>query len=839
MAQNHPFEETSMEETLKQLNANKETGLSSEEAQKRLAEHGPNSLEVEKVSLWKKLIPFFWGPIPWMIEIAAILSAALQRWPDFIMIMAMLLINSTLGFFQEYKADNAIAALKEKLALKARVMRDGQWSDIAAKDLVPGDIVYVKLGNILPADLKLLSGEYLSVDQSSLTGESLPVDKQVGDLAFSGTVARLGEMVGVVTTTGMQTFFGQTAQLVSSAKTKSHLQQAVVKIGNFLIFTTITVSLIILIGSLFRMHTVTQTEIGHIAIFILVLVIAGIPVALPAVLSVTMAVGASRLADEKAIVSKLTSIEELAGMDILCADKTGTLTQNHLTVGDIDVYEAKDPKEVLLIASLSSKLDAKDAIDDAIIDRFGDRELLKQYQCEQFIPFDPVRKRTEALIIAPDGKKFHAVKGAPQIVLELTNPNIRLEDAVLSNVVDLAERGFRSLCVAILDSATNEWRFLGIIPLFDPPRPDTKQTAEHAASMGIKVKMITGDHVAIARELSSQLELGKHIVPVDEVYADHVPSRTRDELLESGDGFAEVFPTHKFEIVKTLQRNGHIVGMTGDGVNDAPALKQADVGIAVEGATDAARAAADLVLTQPGLSVISRAIEESRKIFGRMKSYAMYRISETLRLILFLLLSMLVFNDHPLSAIMIVLIALLNDIPIMMIAYDHMPIPKKPVVWRMKEILTIAIGLSIAGVVSTFLLYWIGDRIWFAAMQVTPAYKFAMLRTLAFMAILCGGNLTIYLTRNMYSIFHKPHPEWRFFLATIIPLIAGTLASVYGLGTSDFVGIGWKYVIYSWIYILIWFILCMLVKMWLYKLIGYEDDVVDDPYSGRLKEKIQ
>jgi len=833
--ENEYFQKMTAEETFENLKTTKK-GLSSEEAQKRIIEYGENSLEEKKESLLKKLFSFFWGPIPFMIEIAAILSAALEKWPDLIIILIMLFINAALGFFQEFKAGNAINALKKTLALHARVLRDGIWKDIESKFLVPGDVILVKLGNIIPADIKLISGEYLSVDQSALTGESLPVDKKSGDIAYSGTIAKKGEMEGIVTHTGMKTFFGKTAKLVSGAITKSHFQEAVIKIGNFLIISTLSVCAIILAVSIYRIevfHSIHET-IGQIIIFILVLVIAGIPIALPAVLSVTMAIGANRLAKLKAIVAKLTSVEELASMDILCCDKTGTLTKNELMVGEIVPFEKATTEEILQIAALASQCKTKDAIDEAIINKLTDTKFIENYKIKKFIPFDPVSKKTEVEVITNDGTSMLISKGAPQVIAKLLN-NEEKEKIIMEDVEKLADKGYRTLGVA--EKRNDKWRFLGLIPLFDPPRNDTKETLKQIKDMGVKIKMVTGDHAAIAKELASNLNLGTNIISVGQLYKrSDTLSRNRDRLIEKANGFSEVFPEHKFEIVETLQKQKHIVGMTGDGVNDAPALKQADIGIAVSGATDAAKEAADLVLTESGLLVISHAIAEARRIFGRMKSYAMYRISETMRLLLFLFASMIVFNDHPLSALMIILIALLNDIPIMMIAYDNMRAHSNPVFWNMKEVLIIAIGIAIAGVISTFGLYWIGDKYWFSYVK-DPIYKFNLLRTLAFMGILCGGNITIFLTRNIGAFWEKPFPEIKFLLSSLFSLSIGTLASVYGLGTSDFVGIGWEYVGLSWAYILIWFFISMFIKEALYRIIGYRKEYYEK-FVEKTGEKI-
>ena len=820
------YDAISIEDVLKELNVNLKTGLSGAEVKERLKKYGENTLHEKKHYWWKKLFTFFWGPIPWMIEIAALLSAILARWPDFIVIVTMLLINAILGFFQEHKAGNAIAALKKKLALHSLVFRDSQWQTIEAKQLVPGDIVSVKLGNVIPADVKLADGEYLSVDQSILTGESLPVTKKKGDVIFSGTIIKTGEMTGIVTKTADRTFFGKTAKLVETAQTKSHFEEAFLRMGNILIAATLLICAIILVVSFYRLEIqhISNETIGEIVIFFLVLVVAGIPIASPAVFSVAMAIGAHRLAKMKAIVSRLSAIEELASMDILCSDKTGTLTMNKLTVGGILLFEGKNEEELLITACLASKKEGNDAIDDALFHKLN-KDALHTYRVEKYIPFDPVRKRAEATVRSPDGSTMQVMKGAPQVILRLCEVTDSMKMEVMAGVEEFAKKGYRTLGIARTDKQ-NKWRYLGLIALLDPPRADTKLTLNEINGMGVEIKTVTGDHESIARELSHTLGLGTDIISVDKLYNENLSDVLREELIEKANGFAEVYPEHKFEIVKTLQRKRHIVGMTGDGVNDAPALKQADVGIAVSNATDAARQAADLVLTDSGLDVICHAIAESRKTFGRMKSYMLYRMAETFRLLLFLLLAMLVFQEHPLTAIMVILIALLNDIPIMMIAYDKMRVHSHPINWNIKELLTISIGFSIVGVISTFGLFWIGKAFWFTHIA-DPKLQFGYLQTLAFMAILCGGNLTIYLTRNIGSLWQKPLPEWKFFLSTVISLVIGTLVSVYGLGSGDFVGIGWKYVGFSWAYILCWFVITIFVKQLLYKMIGYKETYLD------------
>ena len=790
-------------------------GLSSDEASRLLAQYGENTLGETHVNPLRKLLGYFWGPIPWMIEVAALLSAALEHWADLIIILAMLFINAGVGFWQEFKADNAIALLKQRLALKARVRRDNKWTDIEARLLVPGNIVLVKLGNIVPADLKLVEGSYLSVDQSALTGESLPVDKKIGDDVYSGSIAKQGEMTGVVTATGMKTYFGKTARLVEQARTVSHFQRAVLRIGNFLIFVTIGLVLVIGIAALFRHDPPLET-----LQFALILTVASIPVALPAVLSVTMAIGAERLAKFKAIVSRLVSIEEMAGMDMLCTDKTGTLTKNELTLGMPEPAPGVAVDDLILAAALASRREAPDAIDAAILAGAPAAEAIDAYVVKAFRPFDPVNKRTEA-DIEQDGQTFKVAKGAPQVIVDLCQPAAEQRAAISASVDRDAEQGFRTLGVARTD-ASGQWRFLGLLPLFDPPRDDCIETIATIREMGVDIKMVTGDHEAIARQIAGQLKLGQNIVAADSVFDE---SKVQDELshIVEADGFARVFPEHKYKIVKTLQGAGYIVGMTGDGVNDAPALKQADVGIAVSGATDAARAAADLVLTAPGLSVIATAIEEARRIFERMNGYAIYRIAETMRLLLFMTFSILVFNFYPVTAVMVVLLALLNDLPIMMIAYDNAPIALRPVRWDMQKVLAVASALGVYGVIESFGMYWI--------LRDYLGLSSPMVQALIFLKLLVSGHMTIYLTRNKGAIWERPWPSWKLVVPCEATQLIGTLVVVYGWFMAP---TGWPLALMVWAYTLISFCVASAVKIGVYRLLDNRAD-----YQARHLERVE
>ncbi len=781
--------------------ASETAGLSEAEAERRLQQYGENALVEHHVGVLERLAHFFWGPIPWMIEIAAVLSGVLQHWDDLAIILLMLFINAGVGFWQEFKADNAIALLKQRLALKARVKRDGAWKEVEARLIVPGDVVLVGLGNIVPADMKLIEGDYLSVDQSALTGESLPVDKKIGDEAYSGSIAKQGEMTGLVTATGMNTYFGKTAHLVEQAKTVSHFQRAVLKIGNFLILTTIGLVLLIGVAALFRHDPLLET-----VQFALILTIASIPVALPAVLSVTMAVGAEKLARMKAIVTRLVSIEEMAGMDILCSDKTGTLTKNQLTLGEAQPARGATLNELMLAAALSSRRDAPDAIDSAILAAEPVGLKLNSYAVRAFRPFDPVAKRAEADVEAK-GARFTVAKGAPQVILDLCKPDAPERKAIEALVEADAAKGYRTLGVARAETPGNWW-FLGLLPLFDPPRDDSAETIAATRAMGVDVKMVTGDHEAIAAETAGKLGLGRKIIVAADAFAEGRPDPDAARIV-AADGFARVFPEHKFKIVKILQGAGHIVGMTGDGVNDAPALKQADIGIAVSGATDAARAAADLVLTAPGLSVITSAIEEARRIFERMTSYAVYRIAETMRLLLFMTASILIFNFYPVTAIMVVLLALLNDLPIMMIAYDNAPVAEAPVRWDMGRVLTIATALGVYGVIESFVLYWIVRDYLGLARPVVQA--------LIFLKLLVSGHMTIYLTRNTGPVWERPWPSWKLVVPAEATQVVGTLVVVYGFFMSP---TGWPLALMVWAYALVSFFVASAVKIGVYRMIA-------------------
>ncbi|RII28357.1 MAG: metal-transporting ATPase [Geobacter sp.] len=857
------FAKLSIEAALTQLRTDREKGLSAAEAGRRLAEYGANEIPAREEPLYHRIFRRFWGPIPGMIEAAALLSALVKKWEDFTIISVLLVTNVFIDFWQEAKALNALKVLKEKLAKQALVLRDGVFSQIDARNLVPGDVVRVKIGDLVPADLKLIDGDFLQADQSALTGESLPVAKGVGDIVYSNSIVKQGEMLGVVTNTALDTFFGKTVALVARAEREetSHFQKAVIHIGNYLIMITVFLVAVILITAMFRHENMLE-----ILRFALVLTVAAIPVAMPAILSVTMAVGAMTLAKKQAIVRRLVAIEELAGVDVLCSDKTGTLTQNRMTVADPVPAAGYVAADLLVCAALASREENHDPIETPLFESLktsGAYGSLERYRQLAFTPFDPVSKRTEA-VVTDDAGRFVVTKGAPQVILELCGE--KPEHQAMSRQVEVfAENGYRALGVARKRPEDRFFDFVGLIPLFDPPREDSRSTIEEAMRLGLDVKMVTGDNIAIARHIAEVLGIGddllnarelsgastRELVILGEVIAETVfrrlsPSISDEEarhfgtsvvkslekefekltlpkgyvqsheseiiaLIEEAHGFAQVFPEDKYLIVDKLQKGEHIVGMTGDGVNDAPALKKADAGIAVSGATDAARAAADLVLLAPGLSVIIDAIKGARVTFERMKSYSIYRIAETIRVILFMTASILIFNFYPVTAIMIIILAFLNDIPILAIAFDNTKVNEQPIRWNMNEVLTVATVLGVLGVISSFGIFYIAEEY--------MKLPLAVVQSFVFLKLAIAGHLTIFVTRTERHFWQSPHPAPLLFWAALMTKFLATLFAVFGWFIAP---IGWGYALLVWCYALAWFVINDFIKIWVYQYLRRE-----------------
>ncbi|KAL3745721.1 hypothetical protein ACJRO7_014786 [Eucalyptus globulus] len=819
------LEKIPVEEVFEQLKCTRE-GLSADEGAHRLQVFGPNKLEEKKESKILKFLGFMWNPLSWVMEVAALMAIALANgggrppdWQDFVGIIVLLLINSTISFIEENNAGNAAAALMAGLAPKTKVLRDGRWSEQDASILVPGDIISIKLGDIVPADARLLEGDPLKIDQSALTGESLPVTKNPSDEVFSGSTCKQGEIEAVVIATGVHTFFGKAAHLVDSTNQVGHFQKVLTAIGNFCI-CSIAIGIAI---ELIVMYPIQRREYRDGIDNLLVLLIGGIPIAMPTVLSVTMAIGSHRLSQQGAITKRMTAIEEMAGMDVLCSDKTGTLTLNKLTVDRtlIEVFAKGVEKEhVILLAARASRTENQDAIDAAIVGMLADpKEARAGIREVHFLPFNPVDKRTALTYIDSDGKWHRASKGAPEQILNLCNCKEDVRRKAHAVIDKFAERGLRSLGVArqeipegTKDSPGAPWQFVGLLPLFDPPRHDSAETIRRALNLGVNVKMITGDQLAIAKETGRRLGMGTNMYPSSSLLGQHkdasIAALPVEELIEKADGFAGVFPEHKYEIVKKLQERKHICGMTGDGVNDAPALKKADIGIAVADATDAARGASDIVLTEPGLSVIISAVLTSRAIFQRMKNYTIYAVSITIRIVFGFMFIALIWK-FDFAPFMVLIIAILNDGTIMTISKDRVKPSPQPDSWKLKEIFATGIVLGGYQALMTVIFFWamsdtdfFSDKFGVRSIREKPNEMMAAL----YLQVSIVSQALIFVTRSRSWSFVE-RPGLLLVSAFVAAQLVATLIAVYASwGFAKIEGTGWGWAGVIWLYSLVTYV---------------------------------
>ncbi|WJZ94187.1 hypothetical protein VitviT2T_013065 [Vitis vinifera] len=823
------LERIPLEEVFEQLRTSR-GGLSSEDAEARLIIFGPNKLEEKPENKFLKFLSFMWNPLSWVMEAAAVMAIVLANgggegpdWQDFVGILCLLIINSTISFIEENNAGNAAAALMARLAPKTKVLRDGHWQEQDAAILVPGDIISIKLGDIIPADARLLEGDPLKIDQSALTGESLPVTKRTGDEVFSGSTCKHGEIEAVVIATGVHSFFGKAAHLVDSTEVIGHFQKVLTSIGNFCI-CSIAVGMILEIIVMFPIqHRSYRNGINNL----LVLLIGGIPIAMPTVLSVTLAIGSHRLSQQGAITKRMTAIEEMAGMDVLCSDKTGTLTLNRLTVDRnlIEVFaKDMDKDTVVLLAARASRLENQDAIDTAIINMLADPKEARANITEvHFLPFNPVDKRTAITYIDSNGNWIRASKGAPEQILNLCQEKEEIAGKVHAIIDKFAERGLRSLGVAYQEvpeqtkeSPGGPWTFCGLLPLFDPPRHDSAETIRRALNLGVCVKMITGDQLAIAKETGRRLGMGTNMYPSSSLLGrekDESEVLPVDELIEKADGFAGVFPEHKYEIVRILQEKKHVCGMTGDGVNDAPALKKADIGIAVADATDAARSAADIVLTEPGLSVIISAVLTSRAIFQRMKNYTIYAVSITIRIVLgFVLLALIWEYDFP--PFMVLIIAILNDGTIMTISKDRVKPSPKPDSWKLNEIFATGVVIGTYLALVTVLFYWVIDSTTFfqTHFHVSTLKSTEEISSAIYLQVSIISQALIFVTRSQSWSFME-RPGALLMCAFVVAQLVATLIAVYAeISFASISGIGWGWAGVIWIYSVIFYVPLDIIK---------------------------
>ncbi|KAJ1569031.1 hypothetical protein HK405_010820 [Cladochytrium tenue] len=858
------------------LQTDPQSGLTDSEAGERLERFGRNEMPERRTSPILKFLSYFLGAISYLLEAACVLSAVFADWVDFGILLFVLISNACIGYFEEARAESALDALKNTLALKSRVWRNGKLVEVDSVLLVPGDVIALRLGDIVPADCRLLgvgvTGEItegaLQIDQSALTGESLPVQKKKGATAYSSSVVKQGQMLAVVTKTGAHTYIGRAAGLIAVTVEEGHFQKVINAIGNFLIIVTCVMVFVLFFirvwgpGADTDVSLIQRVKDGLLDV--LVLTVAAIPVGLPTVLSVTMAVGASQLARKQVIVKRLTAIEELASVSILCSDKTGTLTLNELTFdkpflamkgstpdnlkGTGEKYTDED---LLLISFFASEPGANDAIEAAV--RLAAQErvaVLKNrteqdhkvpgYKVNNFTPFNPVSKYTEAVVTdLTTERQFKCIKGAPQVIVDMVGGHAE----AVAAVNDLARRGLRALGVArTVDDDMTRFELVGMISLLDPPRPDSAHTIRECGELGIAVKMITGDQQIIAKEVAHRLGMQRTILDAHKLVDRDLDEESLTDRVEKADGFAQVIPEHKYRVVELLQRRGYLVGMTGDGVNDAPALKKANVGIAVHGCTDAARSAADIVLLAAGLSTIVDGVKTSRAIFQRMRSYALYRIASTVHFLLFFFIAISAYNFN-LPTRLIILIAVLNDAATLVISVDNARISHRPDKWRLGQLMFLSTVLGILLMLVSFAHFFVAWRAFGIPPMVDQVRDDGVvitssggqLQTIMYLQISSCPHFVIFSTR-VSTWFWKSTPSLVFIVAVAGTQVFAMLMSIFGVDFFQATAIGWQWGISVLAISTMVFMVLDIVKVAIIRAWSFELTVWLWPTSRRLAE---
>jgi H+-transporting ATPase len=760
------YKEVSVEEAVSILESSI-NGLTQSEADKRIEEFGRNEVVEKKKNPTIDFLSRYWGPIPWLLELAMVLSYTLGHYLELIIIFTLLTINAVIGSWHTRSSQKALEVLKKRLPVKAKVLRDGEWIIKNARDIVPGDIITIGLGDLVPADAKIVSDDEVSVDQSSLTGESLSVSLHKSGIVYSGSIVKRGEARCVVLNTGINTFFGKTVELVSLAKPTSHQEQIMMAVVKYMMYVGVGALALVVIDALL-MHT----NILSILTFALIFLMGAVPVALPAVFAVVLATGAIELSRKGVLVTKLNSIEDAASMEVLCLDKTGTITQNRLSVIDSIPFSGFRKEDVAMIAGLASKEGSKDVIDLTVIEyarAIGrDPSLYKQVS---FTPFDPAIKRSEA-IIEHEGVRFKVVKGAPQIIISMCSGiDEETRTEADGKVQELSREGYRTLAVARSDgNDMNDLRLVGLLSLADPPRPDSKSMIEELKKLGVKVKMLTGDNIAIAKEIARQVSIGSKIIRMAELRDLNKAEQVR--MIEEHDGFAEIYPEDKYKIVKLLQFKGLTVGMTGDGVNDSAALKQAEVGIAVSNSTDVAKASASIVLTEPGTGEIIDAIKTSRQIYQRMLTWVINKVTKTIQFVGLLVLGFFWLHEILLSTLGMVLLVFANDFVTMSLATDNVKHTSSPNLWNVKNITLASLALGLLMVAEGAIAVLIGIDYFHLGL--------AELQSLVMLMLVFTSQFRVYIVRERRR-WWSSWPGKELLIVSIATICGFMLLGVYGL----------------------------------------------------------
>jgi plasma-membrane proton-efflux P-type ATPase len=759
----------SVPDTLASLKVNPDNGLARADVDTRRKENGYNEVAEKKNRPFLKFLKKFWGISAWMLELIMVLSAVLGKYSDLIVVGALLVINAVLGFIQEHRAAGVVAALRKRLQVNARVLRDSNWQVIPARELVPGDIVRVRPGDIIPADVKLLTGA-LSVDQSALTGESKDADKSPGEVLSSGSVVRRGEGNGVVMLTGAKTYFGRTTQLVQEARPKLHIEAVVARVVRWLFVIVGALLAVVIVLSLVR-----GTPLIEMIPLMLVLLMSAVPVALPVMFTVSMAVGAKELAKRGVLVTRLSAAEDAATMDVLCVDKTGTITMNQLAVTGVIPLEHSTEADVLFAGALASQEANQDPIDLAFLAAVKERHIfdnLPKVTPVSFAPFDAKNRRTEA-VVEQNGQRLRVMKGAVRTIAEACGFQSLAIETLEARGNESALKGYRTLAVA-RGPETGALTLVGLVSLYDPPRPDAKQLIATLHDLGVSVKMLTGDALAVASEIARGVGLPNIKRVADLKAASAQAGNKTVDLFAGADGFAEVFPEDKYVVVKRLQAAGHITGMTGDGVNDAPALRQAEVGIAVSTATDVAKGAASVVLTEAGLTNIVALVEQGRTIYQRILTWIINKISRTILKAAFVAIAFVVTGKFVVSAFAMLLLVFLTDFAKIALATDHVRSSKKPETWNIGGFITVSVVLGVAMVVEALILLWIGWSHFGLATNDNALYTFS------FQTLLYFGVFSVVSARER-RWFWATMPSKTLVAALMADALAGTILPFVGI----------------------------------------------------------
>ncbi len=742
-------------------NANK--GLTQKEAEMKLAEFGSNEITEKKKSGIKRFLSKFYGPVPIVLWIIIALSYLLKNMANMYIILILLIFNAVVSFAEEYKADKSIELLKSMLSINSRVRRDGIWKIMPSRLLVPGDLIRIRSGDIVPADAQIVSDSAVEIDQSVITGESLPVTKKNMDGIYSGSIVKAGEATCVVSATGYNTAYGKTAELVEIAGTKSQLEEEILSIIKYLIIIDVAVIFVLLIYGFFSVHL----GLGTLALFLLVLFAASVPIALPAAFTISLALGTEKLAKKSILVTKLSSMEETATMNLLCLDKTGTITENKLKVKG--AYSTKYPeRDIFKYAAEASRAEDKDPIDMAVLDKASEL-MINTGKQQSFVPFDPSTRMTSAIISGKSGE-YGAAKGSFQVIAKLCRLKSHENSKYEKMLESFSKDGYRTIAVA---RKKPRWQIIGIIAIYDKPRKESKSLIEELRSLGIKIKMITGDNAEVAGEISGEVGLGGDVISFSSIpnkRYDALDRKSTNNIIRAG-VLAGVYPKDKYSIIKILQKNGYRVGMTGDGVNDAPALKQASVGIAVNNATDVAKSAATLVLTKSGIGVIVEAVKESRRIFERMLTYTIVKVAKVVQIVFFIAIVFFAYGFVPISAFLLILLMLTNDIMNISLATDNVRYSQHPDLWSMKKIFGISIVLGIVLILEALLIVPVSFAMNLNALQFATA---------AFLLLNISDKFTIFNAREK-GWFFKSAPSKPIVISSIAGISIGILFAYYGI----------------------------------------------------------